>query len=116
LSWKTELRPTLNVIGEELIVRILDEAKRILAETGMEIRGPEMRQRLLDLGLNTDAGGRRILFPPDVVERAVQNAPSTFTLYDRDGEPRAVGRLRRVRPPGRWPGAYRVPGDGFFDP
>ena len=83
------MRPTLNVIGEELIVRILDEAKRILAETGMEIRGPEMRQRLLDLGLNTDAGGRRILFPPDVVERAVQNAPSTFTLYDRDGEPHA---------------------------
>jgi trimethylamine--corrinoid protein Co-methyltransferase len=77
------------VIGEELIVRILDEAKRILAETGMEIRGAKMRQRLLDLGLNTDAGGRRVLFPPDVVDRAVQSAPSTFTLYDRDGEPHA---------------------------
>jgi trimethylamine--corrinoid protein Co-methyltransferase len=79
------MRPRLNVIGTDLIVRILDEAKRILAETGMEIRGESMRQRLLDHGLQTDSRGERILFPPDVVDRAVETAPSSFTLYDRDG-------------------------------
>lgn len=81
------MRPTLNVLSEDLIVRILDEAKRIMAETGMEIRGPELRQRLLDHGLKTDASGARILFPPDVVDKAVESAPESFTLYDRDGEP-----------------------------
>jgi len=81
------MRPTLNVLSEDLIVRILDEAKRIMAETGMEIRGPELRQRLLDHGLKTDASGARILFPPDVVDKAVASAPESFTLYDRDGEP-----------------------------
>ena len=40
------MRPTLNILSEELIERILAEAKRILAETGMEIRGERMRQRL----------------------------------------------------------------------
>jgi trimethylamine--corrinoid protein Co-methyltransferase len=83
------VRPTLNVLDEELIVRILAEAKRILAETGMEIRGRRMRERLLDHGLKTDAGGQRVLFPPAVVERVIATTPETFTLYDRDGEPHA---------------------------
>ena len=56
------MRPTLNVLSEELIVRILDEAKRIMAEKGMEIRGAKMRQRLLDHGLKADASGERIFF------------------------------------------------------
>lgn len=83
------MRPTLNVLGEDLIVRILDEAKRIMAETGMEIRGEQMRRRLIDHGLKTDAGGSRILFPREVVERAIETAPGSFTLYDRDGNPHA---------------------------
>jgi len=83
------MRPTLNVLDEELIVRILGEAKRIMSETGMEIRGEAMRRRLMDYGLRSDSSGQRILFPADVVDKAVETAPSSFTLYDRDGEPHA---------------------------
>ncbi|MDX1499638.1 MAG: trimethylamine methyltransferase family protein [Woeseiaceae bacterium] len=83
------MRPTLNVLPDELITRILDEAKGIMAEIGMEIRGPKLRARLLEHGLKTDAGGERVLFPADVVEKAIETAPKTFTLYDRDGEPHA---------------------------
>ena len=52
------MRPTLNVISDELIAKILGEARRIMAETGMEIRGEDLRNRLLDHGLKTDANGR----------------------------------------------------------
>jgi len=83
------MRPTLNALSPEMIARVLDEAKRIMAEVGMEIRGAGMRKRLLDAGLRTDASGARILFPPDVVERAIATAPKSFTLYDRDGKPHA---------------------------
>ena len=83
------MRPTLNIISDELIVRILDEAKRIMAEKGMEIRGENLRARLLDHGLQTDASGDRILFPAELVDRAVESAPSSFTLFDRDGSPHA---------------------------
>jgi trimethylamine--corrinoid protein Co-methyltransferase len=83
------MRPTLNIISDELISRIVEEAKRILAETGMDIRGASLRQRLLDHGLKTDASGERILFPADVVERAIETTPETFTLFDRDGSPHA---------------------------
>ncbi|MDH4106588.1 MAG: trimethylamine methyltransferase family protein, partial [Gammaproteobacteria bacterium] len=82
------MRPTLNVISSDLCARVVEEAKRILAETGIDIRGAEMRRRLLDHGLKTDAAGR-VLFPPEVVERAIATAPKSFTLYNRDGEPHA---------------------------
>lgn len=83
------MRPTLHVLSDDLIARIVDEAKRVLAETGMEIRGPEMRRRLVEAGLPTDASGSRVLFPRDVVERALATAPSSFQLFDRDGIPHA---------------------------
>jgi trimethylamine:corrinoid methyltransferase-like protein len=72
------VRPTLNVLSDELIGRILDEAMGILATVGMEVRGPVMRQRLIDAGLPTDPAGR-VLFPRDVVERAIASAPSSGT-------------------------------------
>ena len=81
------MRPSLNVLSEDLIERILDEARRLMAETGMEIRGPELKARLLDAGLRTDASGDRVLFSRDVVDRAIATAPSSFTLFDRDGHP-----------------------------
>jgi trimethylamine--corrinoid protein Co-methyltransferase len=81
------MRPTMNVLSDDQISRILDEAKRLMAEVGMEIRGEALKQRLLDHGLKTDASGGRILFPPDVVDKAIADAPSTFTLHDRDGNP-----------------------------
>jgi trimethylamine--corrinoid protein Co-methyltransferase len=76
------------MLEPELIARILAEAKRIMAETGMEIRGPKMRQRLIDAGLPTDPTGR-VLFPAEVVDRAIATAPKSFTLFNRDGDPHA---------------------------
>lgn len=83
------MRPTLNILHEDMIVRILDEAMRIMAEKGMEIRGENMRRRMIDHGLKTDESGKRLLFPHDVVERAIETAPGSFTLFDRDGNPHA---------------------------
>jgi trimethylamine--corrinoid protein Co-methyltransferase len=72
-----------------MVDQVLDESKKIMAEIGMEIRGPELRQRLLDHGLKTDASGERILFPADVVDKAIASCPKSITLYDRDGKPHA---------------------------
>ncbi|HEY8265542.1 MAG TPA: trimethylamine methyltransferase family protein [Steroidobacteraceae bacterium] len=82
------MRPTIQMFEPDLIASILAEAKRIMAEIGMDIRGPKLRQRLIDAGLPTDANGR-VLFPTDVVNRAIETAPKSFTLYNRDGQPHA---------------------------
>ena len=83
------MRPSLNVLSQGLIGQILDEVRRILAETGMEIRGKALRERLLEHGLQSDTANGRILFPAEVVDRAIESAPSRFSLYDRDGRPHA---------------------------
>jgi trimethylamine--corrinoid protein Co-methyltransferase len=82
------VRPHLEVLEPELIEAILEEAHRILDEVGMEIRGPALRGRLLDHGLPMTPEGR-VRFPPDVVDRAIESAPSSFVLHDRDGGPHA---------------------------
>jgi trimethylamine--corrinoid protein Co-methyltransferase len=80
------MRPTLETLSDDLIARILGEAKRVMAEVGMEIRGPELKKRLLDNGLKTDNSGKRILFPQDIVNKAISDTPESFTLFDRDGD------------------------------
>ena len=77
------------MLSDDLIGKILLEAKRIMAETGMEIRGETLRQRALDHGLKMDKSGLRVMFPQDVVDAAIASAPEMFTLYDRHGDPHA---------------------------
>lgn len=83
------MRPTIRVLSDGLIDQVLDEAMRVLAETGMEIRSPEMRRRLLAAGLPASDAGDRILFPRTIVEAAIASAPRSFRLFDRDGNPHA---------------------------
>lgn len=82
------MRPQLRVVPDHLIGPILDEARRILAEIGVEVRGTRLRERLLDQGLKlarTADDAERVLFPPEVVTRAIETAPKRFPLHDRDG-------------------------------
>lgn len=78
--------PSLQMVAPDLITKVINEAKRILAEVGMEIRGQPLRQTLLERGLQPDQSDERLLFPTELVERALATAPSSFALYDRQGQ------------------------------
>ena len=80
------MRPSLTVLEKSLIERILADAKEILSEIGMEIRGPALRERLLAHGLTMGENGR-VHFPPHIVEQAIATVPKSFTLYGREGDP-----------------------------
>ena len=84
------MRPTLNVISPELCARVVLEAKRILAEIRPRNPRAEVARSACSItGCKTDADGVRVLFPPEVVDRALATAPKSFTLYNRDGQPHA---------------------------
>lgn len=83
------MKPTIEIIGQELISQILSEAKRILAEIGVEVLGQTLRERLLDYGFKFGPDGKRLLFPPDEVDKAIASTPRSFTLYNRHGQPHA---------------------------
>jgi len=84
------MRPRLRVVPDELVAPIIAEAKRILAEIGVEVRGARLRERLLGHGLRlarTGDDAERMLFPPQIVDRAIETAPKSIALFDRDGAP-----------------------------
>lgn len=81
------MRPTLQMIDSALLTRIVEEALVILRTVGIEVRGAHLKERLLQAGLYTDATGERLLFPTEIVQKALAAVPRTFTLYDRDGAP-----------------------------
>jgi len=72
------MRPTLRVLEPTLVERIIDEAMRVLATDGMEIRGPELRRRLLEHGLRLDAAQGDVHFPVLESASAVEDASASF--------------------------------------
>ena len=79
------MRPSISVLDADLVSAILAEARRILAEVGVDVQGEALRRRVLDAGLRPDPAGERVLFPADVVDRALASVPGRFQLFDRDG-------------------------------
>ena len=77
--------PSLQIASPSLVAQVINEAKRILSEVGMEIRGHALHKLLLERGLLEDPKTKRLLFPIDVIDRALASAPASFTLYDRNG-------------------------------
>ncbi len=78
------MRPEIRVVDKGQIDSILDQALEILEKMGFEIQGAALRQRVLEAGLVVGADGR-VRFPRPMVEKAIAAAPTSFSLFNRDG-------------------------------
>lgn len=76
------MQPKLRFLEIELIDRIVDEARTVLAEIGIEVEDDVANALLADHGASTEGGDGRVRITPDLVDRAVQTAPSSFQLFD----------------------------------
>src|SRR5262245_469123 len=90
------MRPNLTVLERPLIEQIIDEAFVVLERSGLLIEDPHALERLKKVGINADAETNRVIFPREIVQKALKDAPSSITLYNRDGEPAAVLEGDRV--------------------
>jgi trimethylamine--corrinoid protein Co-methyltransferase len=78
-------RPTLTLLDEEQIQIINQSALQILSQTGVRVDSEPVR-RLLEKRAGASAlQGDRVRLPGELVEWALQTAPSTVYLYDRQG-------------------------------
>ena len=75
----------MRILEPDLVDRIIEEAKDVLARTGVLVEHPESFQKLVALDLPGDPETKRIRFPRERVERAIETAPSHVVLHDRDG-------------------------------
>ncbi|HUS70481.1 MAG TPA: trimethylamine methyltransferase family protein [Anaerolineae bacterium] len=81
------IRPKLEFLSPETVNRALDEAYDLLLDPGVQIHYAEALQLLADSGAEVDVSARVARIPRSLAEKAVETAPSSFYLYDLDGEP-----------------------------
>jgi trimethylamine---corrinoid protein Co-methyltransferase len=78
------MRPTVRFLTEDLIERILAEARDILCRLGMEVYDEEMLTVLSDNGAAVD-GPSHLKFSNDLIDKALKTVPSSFKLFDVNG-------------------------------
>jgi len=76
----------LSLIADEDLDRIHDAAVRVLVEIGTRIMTEGGRRLLLDHGGRLE-GEDTVRIPAELVARALETAPTRFTMFDRNGEP-----------------------------
>ncbi|MFV2063497.1 MAG: trimethylamine methyltransferase family protein [Chloroflexota bacterium] len=79
------MRPAILILSDEQFDAVIEEALRILSVVGVKIAGRKMRARLVEAGIDSEGEDGRLLFPPERVRAAIESTPSSFTLFDRDG-------------------------------
>jgi len=75
----------LEVLSQAEIERVNEASLDILENTGMKIMSDKIMKLLEDAGCPTDHETRIVKFPRKIVEDCVAKVPSSFDLYDRNG-------------------------------
>ena len=79
--------PRITWFSEKTRKKIVDEAKRILDEIGVFVENDEALDILQGAGARVENDAKRVRIPADLVDKAVETAPSKVILYNRRGEP-----------------------------
>jgi trimethylamine--corrinoid protein Co-methyltransferase len=111
------LRPALHFLGDDLAGRIIDEARDLLGNIGMDIHHEGAVELLADHGARVDDGTRRVCFPADLIDRALATAPASFPLFDLHGnQTHDLGGQRVHFAPGSSAISYLDPDTGKMRP
>jgi trimethylamine--corrinoid protein Co-methyltransferase len=76
------MRPSIRFLDEQLITRILDEARELLRTLGVTIHNPEVLTILGDHGAEVDMAAEHAKFTDELIDKALKTSPSSFRLYD----------------------------------
>jgi len=79
------MQPKIKLLSDELVERIIAEGFDLLRDPGARIHSDEALTLLADAGADVDRGARIARIPQPLVEKALKTAPSSFALYDGDG-------------------------------
>ncbi|MFZ5855997.1 MAG: trimethylamine methyltransferase family protein [Chloroflexota bacterium] len=82
------MRPKLEFLPPDLIVRILDEAFQLMRKPGIKVQSAEARQLLTSAGADVDEAAQVVRIPEKTVRAALETVPHEFFLFDRRGQPK----------------------------
>jgi len=75
----------LPIIDQDKIDKLHDASLYLLGKVGMKVQGKDVTRLLLDYGCRE--AGDRILFPEEILEKALSAVPREITLYSKNGTP-----------------------------
>lgn len=81
----SSVRPQIAVLDRDQISEIHDRSLRVLATTGMRVDSEDARRVFENAGAKCD--GDRVRLEADLVEWALETAPSGFPIFDRRERP-----------------------------
>lgn len=79
-------RPTMSMLRNEDVERIISGAYDLLATTGVRIIHPEALQILSDHGASVDFSAQVATMPQDLVEKCLKTVPSSLEFYNFAGD------------------------------
>ena len=79
------MRPKIRFLSDELIIKIISEAKVILCTLGMEIHNNGILSFLSDSGAKVDMDKSHVIFTEDIINKSLETVPDSFNLYDVNG-------------------------------
>jgi trimethylamine---corrinoid protein Co-methyltransferase len=77
--------PKIEFLSKDLVNRVLDEAFQLMLKPGIRVQSAAARTLLAAAGAHLE--GDIVKIPEKVARQALTSAPSTFYLYNRDGQP-----------------------------
>ncbi len=75
----------IKILTQDEMQRLHEAALQILDRAGMMIDHPEALEYLRAAGARVDLDRKRVSFPPEVTQRAIEKMRKDFTLADRTG-------------------------------
>jgi len=84
------MQPKIELLSQEIIARILEEAFQLMMKPGIKVQYAEARELLGAAGCEVDEAREVVRIPEQVARKALASVPSQFILYDRAGNPRVT--------------------------
>ena len=79
------MQPKIELLSQDLIQRILDEAFELMMKPGIKVSNEETRKMLAEAGAKVSEDIVQI--PEKVARKALETVPKEFFLHNRFGEP-----------------------------
>ncbi len=80
------MRPVVRFLSDELVNKIIAEARDILSKLGVEIHNAGILDMLADHGARVEPGANRARLDGELIDLALKTAPHGFRLYDAFGQ------------------------------
>lgn len=79
------MRPRIKFLSDDLIESIIEQARSLLCKIGVAIHNKNVLSILSDYGVKITDSSNTAIFSEDIIDKAVQQVPKSFKLYDTYG-------------------------------